>query len=1049
MLRQGLGASVRQFKRSASIAATISAKASAASNSSSSNYYNAAKAARKYPVGGEIHGFEVKRVLPVPEFAFTAVNLQHKRSGLEYLHIDRNDKNNVFSVCFKTNPTDSTGLPHILEHTTLCGSERYPVRDPFFKMLNRSLSNFMNAMTGHDYTFYPFSTTNVKDYENLRSIYLDAVFNPLLSRLDFYQEGWRLENEKPDDKSSPITFKGVVYNEMKGQYSNASYLFYINFLNSIYPSLHISGGDPKQITNLTHEDLTDFHASRYHPSNAKVFSYGDIPLANNLEYLSKQIQTFGKRGSSNSSNIRQPINLSKSKEVVTEGPVDPTLPQDKQLKASLTWFVGHPDNVYETFCWRLLSSLLLDGHSSPFFQKLIETGVGNDYSVNSGADSTTDLNSFTVGLQGLAEADVAKFEQTVNKILEEKAVSGFEEHRVEALLRQIELSKKDKKSDFGLNLLSSIVPGWVNKVDPFDQLAFDDIVEEFKINYKSSGGKLFQNLIKEHLLNKPVFKFVMKPNADFEKNVVKEEEERLNKKLQALDEDDKEIIYQRGLQLLEQQTGEEDLSCLPTLSVANDIPRQGDRTPVEVGDATVASDSTTHYKLLKRVTDTNGLLYFRAQKSLNGRIPPHLLPYLPLFSDCLLNLGTTNKSMEQLEDDIKLYTGGLNSSIYVKPGIQNNLVPELFWEIRGVSLNSQIGKIYDLWSEILNEVDFTSADKLEKLKTLIKSLNANSVSEIASSGHSFARSFAGASLSPVKELGEYLNGVSQIRFLNKLNSIADDEEALRNEIVPKLVELKELIINNNDFKFGLIGDAETVASNSSQIDKFLTNLPKDTKQSNPVEAHNYHDPAYLAKLRLEFNSDALQQQKPTLLKLPYQVSYASMGLLSGNTNYLSKDSAALQVVSQLLTFKHLHKEVREKGGAYGGGIRFGGVDGLFGYYSYRDPNPLRTVSIFQNAGKWAVENDWTGENLNEAKLTIFQSIDAPMDVKSEGMALFRDGIDEDMRQLRRENLLDVTIEDVKNVAEKYLVGGKDSGSVAVIGPKLDEYDENAWNIVDF
>ncbi|GMM37814.1 Cym1 protein [Saccharomycopsis crataegensis] len=1019
MLRSNVGAALRSLTRNASTKA-----------------YNSSKVLRKYPIGQEIHGFEIKRTLAVPEFAFTAVNLEHKRSGLEYLHIDRNDKNNVFSICFKTNPTDSTGLPHILEHTTLCGSEKYPVRDPFFKMLNRSLSNFMNAMTGHDYTFYPFSTTNNKDFENLRDIYFDACFNPLLSSQDFHQEGWRLENEDPNNKETPITFKGVVYNEMKGQFSNASYLFYINFLNKIYPSLHISGGDPQAITNLSYEDLVDFHASRYHPSNAKIFSYGDLPLSENLEFLNKNLGHFGKRAKKQSrSDIKEPIDLSKSQEVFVEGPVDPTLSEDKQYKASMTWFVGKPEDVYETFVLKLLSSLLLDGHASPFFKKLIESGIGNDYAVTSGAESITDLNSFTVGLQGLSKEDIPKFEKIVNEVMEECAITGFEDQKVEAMLKQIELGKKDKKSDFGLNLLYSIVPGWVNRVDPFDSLAFDDVVNDFKINYAAAKGQFFQNVIKEKFLGKPVFKFVMKPDANYEKKVIDEEATRLSKKLETLNEEDKEVIYDRGLKLLEQQTKEEDLSCLPTLSVDKDIPRDGEVTPVDIAD-------NLNYKLLKRITDTNGLLYFRAQKSLENAVPSRLVPYLPLFCEALMNVGTKNKTMDQLEDEIKLYTGGLSSSVYVKPSITDNLKPKLFWELRGVALNSEVGRVYDLWTEILNEVDFTNT---EKLKTLIKSLNANSVSDIASSGHSYARSFASAGLSPVKEFGEYLSGVSQIKFINKLNAIVDDEEKLRYEIVSKLEEIKEILINKDNFKFGLIGDSETVESNQSLIEKFLSDLPQSNVDKSTID---YESPTYFNELRSEFFG--ITGAKPTLLSLPYQVSYASLGLLG--TTFLKEDSASLQILSQLLTFKYLHKEVREKGGAYGGGVRYGGVDGLFGYYSYRDPNPLRSIEYFKKSADFALDNAWTAENLNEAKLTIFQSIDAPMDAKSEGMMLFRDGITDPMRQERRENLLDVNIEDIKNVTEKYLINGiKDSKShrVAVIGPRLEEYDESKWEIIDF
>lgn len=1019
--------------------------------------YNTEKMLKKYPIGKEIHGFEIEKVLPIPELSFTAVNLKHNATGLDYLHIDRADKNNVFSIVFKTNPTDSTGLPHILEHTTLCGSEKFPVRDPFFKMLNRSLANFMNAMTGHDYTFYPFATTNVRDYENLRDIYFDACFNPALSNQDFCQEGWRLENEITQDKLSPIIFKGVVYNEMKGQFSDSSYHFYINFINSIYPSLFISGGDPKEITNLTHEDLLDFHASRYHPSNAKVFSYGNIPISNNLKFLNNSLTHFGKRGlSKKDSKLRQPIDLTESKTVTLDGPVDPTLPESQQYKASMTWFVGKPNDRQKTFQFLLLSNLLMSGHSSPFYKKLI--GIGNDFSVNSGSSTITDLTSFTIGLNGLSEEKIQLFENTVNEVLLEKAKFGFEEQKVEALLRQIELTKKDKKSDFGLQLLESVVPNWVNEIDPFKVLAFDEIIEEFKKEYKDSNGKLFQNLIKEYLLGKPIFKFIMKPNEKFTECVLQEEAQRLSKKTNNLSDEDKETIFQNGLKLAEEQSKKEDLSILPTLTVDFDIPTE----------ATVYRVEEKHlndlgFDVLTRKTDTNGLMYFRCKKEITGMIPARLLPYLPLFCDSLLSLGTKNKSVDQLEDEIKLYTGGLNTHVYVKPDIvNNNKSPNLFWEISGTSLNSQIDKIYSIWNEILENVDF---DNLNKLKLLIKTANANSFSDLISSGHSYARSFACAGLSPVKELDECLGGVSQLKFMNKLDSKIqhdNDDAFLSNEIVPKLKELKSILLGKvtpnqenllNNVMFGLVGDGEGLSTAESYMDKFAIN----GKHANEVQPLKYDSEDYLRELRQAVDNDKLkffgsdgESQKNALIALPSQVAYSGLGIYGGD--YLSKDGASLQVLAELLSFKYLHTEIREKGGAYGGGARYSSIDGMFSYYTYRDPNVLRSLEYIENeSASQVLKGEITESNINEAKLRIFQSLDAPMDVSSEGMMYFSNGINNEMLQTRRENLLSVELEDIKNVCEKYLLDSFKNGEykAVAVGPKLEEYSEKNWQFVEF
>lgn len=970
-----------------------------------SSSYNQVKSLRKYPVGSNLHGFEITRVMPVPEMSLTAVDLVHTRTGAGHLHIDRDDPNNVFSIGFKTNPPDKTGVPHILEHTTLCGSHKYPVRDPFFKMLNRSLSNFMNAMTGHDYTFFPFSTTNSKDFTNLRSVYLDSVFSPNLKADDFYQEGWRLENEVTEDKSSPLTFKGVVYNEMKGQLSNSSYLFWIKFQESIYPSLNNSGGDPTKMTSLLYEDLLDFHAHHYHPSNAKTYTYGSLELNDTLKDLNNEYILFGKRNIVH--DVKQPIELTKSYTSIINGPIDPTAPPDKQLKASITWKAGSPENVYETFCLKLLSNLLSSGHSSPLYQALIEGGIGDDFTVNSGMESQTAANFFTVGLQGLKSVD--ELEKIVNEVLLKHSEIGFEDSKIEAIIQQIEISKKDHKSDFGLNLLYSLLPGWVNKVDTFESLAWEEIMMQFREDY--AKGDLFQNLIKKYFINKPTFKFIMTPSETYENDVKNEEINRLNSLTELLDENDKEIIYQRGLQLSKKQSEIEDLSVLPTLKVS-DIDRTGVSRPISYNDET---------KLIqRRITDTNGLTYMRALRPVD--VPFELYPYLSLFTDCLTNLGTKTQSMADIEDFIKFKTGGLSSSINLHSS-PVDLKPKISFNFSGVALNQNIEYIYEIWNNLLLNTNF---ENKEKLTTLIRMLSSNNIGSLAESGHIHARNYAGSSISQTKAINEKISGIDQLQFLNKLNKWTEDEKLFEENIVSPLLKLKELIINSNDLKFSLISDEESIIKNESYIKNLIHELPSNQISSDSFKAIDF----------------AVNESKNSIIKLPFQVSYASS--VYKGVPYIHEDGAKLQVLSSLLTYKYLHKEIREKGGAYGGGASYSGLDGLFSFYSYRDPNSLKSLETFKDSGKIAFENNWTETDLQEAKLTIFQGLDAPISVKQESQVVFKEGITDEMRQKRREQLLDVSIDDVKEVAEKYLIDKECSS--AIVTDKVPEV--GSWSVVD-
>lgn len=965
--------------------------------------YAQSKVLRKYPVGGIIHGFEVKRILPVPEFKLTAVYLAHNQTGAEHLHIDREDRNNNFSIAFKTNPPDSTGVPHILEHTTLCGSEKFPVRDPFFKMLNRSLSNFMNAMTGPDYTFFPFSTTNMTDFKNLRDVYLDSTLNPLLKPEDFYQEGWRLEHQDVKDPKSEIVFKGVVYNEMKGQVSNANYHFWITFQNQIYPSLKNSGGDPKDITDLYYNELIDFHRNNYHPSNAKTFTYGSFPLDDTLKCLNKAFSGYGQR--LKSQKILHPIDLKETMNVTSKGQIDPMLPPERQLKTSMTWICGSPVDIYETFLLKILGSLLMDGHSSIFYQKLIESGIGLDFSINSGVESATAANFFTIGVQGVN--DLKKFRTAVKEIFQEILAGPFDRQKIEAIIQQLELGKKDQKSDFGLQLLYSLLPNWTNGIDPFDGLQFDNILTRFREELEQHGDSLFHDLVEKYINGKPSFNFSMEGTDEFSKQVELEEKTRLENKLASLNEDDKKVIYQRGLFLQEKQNSKEDLSCLPSLKMT-DIPRNGNNFKVDLAEN----------KTMCRITDTNGITYIRAKRSLNDSIPLELYPYLTLFADSLTSLGTSTQDFSEIEDSMKLHTGGISTHIEVTAD-PITCQPNLSLRFDGWSLNSKTEHIFEIWQKLLVDTDFRKHS--EKLKVLIRSLVSSNTAAVAESGHSFARGYAAAHISETKAISETLSGIQEIRFIADLNNILDDEAAFQQQIVNKLLELKKYVIGSQNIEFFVTTDSSAAASDvGSKISNFVKHLPIGTGVGE----------IRTAKFPLLSGTGG---SNDTFIDFPFQVHYAAATL--PGVPYTHRDGAPLQVLANMLTFKYLHREIREKGGAYGGGAAYSALEGVFNFYSYRDPQPLRSLDTFDNSVSHVLNHaNWTNSDLDEAKLTIFQHIDAPISRKSEGVTLFYSKVTDEMRQTRREQLLDVTMPDIRRVSEKYL--SNKTPVRAVIGPKI-------------
>ncbi|CAM9020353.1 unnamed protein product [Wickerhamomyces anomalus] len=417
----------------------------------------------------------------------------------------------------------------------------------------------------------------------------------------------------------------------------------------------------------------------------------------------------------------------------------------------------------------------------------------------------------------------------------------------------------------------------------------------------------------------------MKATETFDESVKNEEVERLQNKIQDLDQEDRDVIFERGRHLAKKQGEVEDLSSLPTLRV-RDIPRTSTVKPVSFSEV-------ENSKVQRRITDTNGLTYFRASRDVN--IPYELYPYLTLFSDALTNLGTESQSMADIEDQIKLFTGGLSSSVSVHSS-PIDLSPRVSFNFNGVALNQNSSHIYDIWQNLLLNTNFNNK---EKLATLIRLLSSNNISGVAESGHSFARNYAGSSVSRAKAISESLNGIEQLQFLNKLNTWIQDDEHFQKNIIDKLNELKQYLVNSQDLRFSLISDEASVLENEKLISSFVSKLPSESIPQTPVK---------------DF---PLNPSHKSFIKLPFQVSYAS-SVLQG-VPYVHEDGARLQVLSNLLTFKYLHREIREKGGAYGGGAAYSGLDGLFSYYSYRDPKSLQSLETFQKAGQFAVDNEWS------------------------------------------------------------------------------------------
>ncbi|KAK5075762.1 Mitochondrial presequence protease [Exophiala xenobiotica] len=985
-----------------------------------------------YPQLGEnLHGFTLKEKKHVPELHLTALQLEHDKTGAEYLHVAREDKNNVFAINFKTNPVDRTGLPHILEHVTLCGSEKFPVRDPFFKMMPRSLANFMNAFTSSDYTSYPFATTNAQDFRNLASVYLDATLHPLLKRTDFLQEGWRLG---PEDPRAPATdqntiFKGVVYNEMKGQMSDASYLYYIRFREHMFPELENSGGDPEKMTDLSYEKLVNFSREHYHPSNAKIFTYGNMPLAEHLQQVDEALSTFTRTGKD--SDLKGPIDLSDGPiSYDVSGPLDTMQPPDRQTKSSVSWLGCQTSDIVENFSLSIMLSLLMSGYGSPLYQGLIESGLGTNFSPNSGYDSSAKLGILSIGLDGMKEEHATDLKNTIQSILREKAHEAFQPHKIEGYMHQLEIALKHKTANFGMGMLEKTIPGWFNGISPMEGLAWNDIVNAFKD--RLAEGNLFEGFMQKYLLNDKCMQFTMRPSESYNSELETQEQQRrariLEREVQQAGDAEKAFskLGKQELELLEEQETAQDsnLETLPTLHV-KDIPKEKERKPVQWGE--IGSS-----KVLWRETDTNGITYFQAKHIFEG-LPSELRLLLPLFTESLMRLGTRKMSVGDLEAEILLKTGGISVSPFTAPSpIDDSAFTEgLMFD--GYALDRNVPAMFDLLRNVLLDVDFSAPHAGPAILELLESKTSGALDSVSESGHHFAVAAAAAALSARGQNQEQLSGLSQIESTARMLQSARDNTENLQAIIENLKLIQAFAVSNSPFlSMRTVCEPSAVATNEKLIQDFLQSLPHASAVRNTnFRAEQIPGSAF---------------SRNTFFNLPFQVSYT--GTCLQTAAYASPDKAPLRILGQLLTHNFLHPEVREKGGAYGASGSASPISSLFTMASYRDPNPRNSLLTFRKAGAWARDRSWTERELEESKLSIFQGIDAPTSVSSDGSKEFMYGITQEMDQQMRERLLSVTKEDVQRVAQQYLVEPKaEDVSTAILGEKKPWLDEDKiWSV---
>ncbi|CAN8020357.1 unnamed protein product [Ixodes persulcatus] len=828
----------------------------------------AVKHALQYKQGDKIGGYTVRQVEEVTELHLAAVRLVHENTGADFLHIARDDRNNLFSVAFSTHPKDDTGVAHILEHLSLSGSQRYPCRDPFMKMNNRSLATFMNAMTGCDVTFYPFSTQNQKDYENLLRVYLDAVFFPQLLKLDFkYVFPHVLTLTRLSPIVSPMApFCGKI-NAVEGTLSRAlSPLCLAKRCRS-----HVFRGCSGSWKTLpTSVPFLIFVIS------FRFLTYGDFPIEPTLSLIDElALSKFSKSAEVHSIPL-QPKWDEPRKATITCAPDPLAANPDKQSTVAVTYAMNDITDMEETFMLSILSHLLVNGPNAPFYKSLLQAGIGADYAPSLGYDNNLKQAFFSVGLYGVSEKDVDKVTDIIDKTFDEVIRDGFPQERIEAALHSVELSLKHQTSNFGMSLNYATVGIWNHGGDPVKPLQVNRHVKWLR-DQLEANPRFFQEKVEHYFkANRHKLTLVMNPDSQHESRIQSEEENNINKRIDQLDGSQRESVYNEGLELLKHQMKAEDEQCLPRLLLSDVSP-------------TIEFTKLNHLKMsgVKVQTTeqaTNGVTYFRAVLNAS-QLTPALKRMIPLFCEVATKMGTVDKDYRKFSQEVELRTGGLGVSVHVAnhPNEAGHFEQGILLSSHCLEANTEA--MFALWKELfLGQVLLNE----ERLSQLIQMCAASLAQSLSDAGHHYAMLQSGSYLSASSQLQEEFSGVSHIVQMKTLA-----EAPSHKFLLPQLKELACALLNKESIRCSLNASPSGLSSAENQLDKLLESVPG----SCTVPCPEFVD-----------ESDFYAKDRKIHFVFPFSVNYCARSFNA--VPYAHPDYSSLSIASQLLSHKYLLREVR-------------------------------------------------------------------------------------------------------------------------------------------
>lgn len=953
--------------------------------------------------GHRIGGYTITRIAELPEIRGIYYALDHEKTGARHVHVSIDDPENTFSVAFKTVPQDSTGVAHILEHTALCGSERYPVRDPFFSMIKRSLNTFMNAFTASDWTMYPFATANEKDFYNLLGVYLDASFFPNLDGLSFQQEGHRLEY----DDDGTLQRMGVVYNEMKGAMSAQNQVMGRGLLKALYPDVtygNNSGGAPEDIPTLTHADLVAFHKVHYHPSNAYFFTYGDLPLERHLKEIEDRVLTRFDRIDPKTDVPNQP-RWDAPRTVTERYPAAQGPDLEKECQVAVAWLTPDILDTRAVLGFALLDQILLGNAAAPLRKALIDSKLGTALSDGTGFDPDNRDTSFAAGLKGARAADAQKIESLVIDTLRQEVATGFDRELIDAAIHQLEFHRKEISNvpyPYGLKMLLGFGATWFHGGDPVDVLLFDADLSAIK---EGVSKGYFEDLVRTHLIENPHrVRLVLTPDTQLQQQEVLSERSRLDAIEKTLTDEERQTIREEAKTLASLQEAEEDLQVLPTL-MREDIAKEIKRL-----SATDQEGAVARYDVA-----TSGIFYATAAFGV-GHLEERLLQLVPIFCHILPRVGTKDRDYLAIAKEMDAVTGGIGmgSNSRTAHDADGSVLPIV--TLSGKALYRNRSRMFDLMREFTSGFSF---ENTERMKTLLLEYRAGMEGAVVQNGHRLAMSLASRSQHPTAALSEIWHGVHQLQFVKDITDALQDgdraEETL--EVLSRqLTEMAGRIFTKENLKLALVAEQEEMDAARPDVEALLAGMG--------AEGDNGFCPPVFST-----PTEPVREGWTTASA----VSFVAASFVT--PRYSHPDAPVLSVIAKLLRSLYLHREIREKGGAYGGFALFNAEDGLFSFASYRDPHIGRTLDTFKGACEFLNSGAFTETDIKEAILQVCSELDRPdTPFASAKKSFFRDlvGLSDAERVLFKERLLAVDKERVAEVAGLWFTPENAEKGVAVI-----------------